>query len=252
MRLTLVGHATVLIELDGVRLLTDPLRRDRTGFLLAGSPTDYQAAARGLDAALISHFHRDHYDPRSLRSLDPLIRLIGPPGTATRVRRQGLSNVSEIQPGESIAVEGVTVRATKALHGRLPRQMRSIALGFLVCGTEKVYFAGDTDLFPEMDELASENVDVALLPVGGWGPRLGSGHLDPRRAAEALRLIRPRIAVPIHWGFLAPAGLGRRELCYLTEPGKTFAELAAATAPEVAVNLLEPGESLDVTASLRD
>lgn len=249
MRLTTVGHATVLVELDGVRFLTDPLLRDRVAFLRAGPRATDPAWSRALQAVLLSHFHRDHYDPRSLASLDHSVLVVGPPGTAARLRRHGFSNVAELRPGESIGVSDVAVRATKALHGRMPAPFGSTAIGFVVSGSSRLYFAGDTDLFPELAQLASERLDVALLPIGGWGPRLGAGHLDPRRAAEALRLIRPRVAVPIHWGVLRPLGLGRLRLRYLARPGKTFARLAAEIAPEVEIRLLEPGQSLEIAGS---
>jgi L-ascorbate metabolism protein UlaG (beta-lactamase superfamily) len=251
MRLTLVGHATVLIELDGVRLLTDPLLRDRTTLLRAQRRTRDPAWSHALDAVLLSHFHRDHYDPRSLRLLDSTLRVVGPPGTARRLRRLSRVDVVELRPGESTAVNGVSVRATRALHGRVPVRFRPIALGFLVLGSERLYFAGDTDLFPEMSELASERLDAALVPIGGWGPRLGAGHLDPPRAAEAIRLIKPRVAVPIHWGFLRPLGLGWLTPRYLTQPGRRFADLCAEAAPEVDVCLLEPGQTVELTAPLR-
>jgi L-ascorbate metabolism protein UlaG (beta-lactamase superfamily) len=248
MRLTLVGHATVLIELDRVRLLTDPLLRDRTTFLRAQRRTLDPRWTQGLHAVLLSHFHRDHYDPHSLRLLDPATLVVGPPGSARRLRRHGRVNIRELRPGEATAINGVTVCATKAEHGRTPARFRSMALGFLVTGSERLYFAGDTDLFPDLAELASEHVDVALVPIGGWGPRLGAGHLDPRRAAEAIRLIEPRIAVPIHWGFLRPLGLGRFSPRYLTEPGAVFARVCAEVAPQVEVRLLSPGQSLDFVA----
>ena len=247
MRVTAVGHATVLVEVDGVRLLTDPLLRDRITFLRAGARAREAALRERLDAVLVSNFHRDHFDPRSIAHVDPAALVVGPPGTAKRLARRGRTNVAELRPGESVDVRGVTVRATPALHGRMPERFRSVALGFLVLGSARLYFAGDTDLFPELTELASGRLDVALLPVGGWGPRLGAGHLDPQRAAEALRLIRPRIAVPIHFGVLRPLGFGRSNLSYLTQPGRTFARLAAETAPEVEIRLLDPGDSLDVT-----
>jgi L-ascorbate metabolism protein UlaG (beta-lactamase superfamily) len=245
MRLTLVGHATVLIELDRLRVLTDPLLRDRATFLRARRTWNPSWSER-LDCVLLSHFHRDHYDPRSLRRLDPATLVVGPPGTAKRVRRQGLHNATELRPGESRELNGVNVEAVEALHGRVPGRFGSMSLGFLVRGSSHVYFAGDTDLFPGMADLAKEDVDVALLPVGGWGPRLGAGHLDPRRAAEALNLIRPRLAVPIHWGLLRPLGLGRGDPRYLTEPGSLFARLAAELAPGVEIHLLEPGQTLEV------
>jgi L-ascorbate metabolism protein UlaG (beta-lactamase superfamily) len=138
------------------------------------------------------------------------------------------------------------VTATPAEHGRLPGRLRQVAIGYVVAGTTSVYFAGDTDLFPEMSDLAPLRLDVALLPIWGWGPRLGAGHLDPRRAAEALRLIRPRIAIPIHWGVLRPLGVGWLEPGYMTKPGKLFAEAAAELAPEVEVKILAPGESVRI------
>jgi L-ascorbate metabolism protein UlaG (beta-lactamase superfamily) len=246
-RLTLVGHATVLIEVDGVRLLTDPLLRDRVTFLRTPRRPLDPAWSRDLDAVLLSHFHRDHYDPRSLALLDRSTPVVGPPGTAVRVGRRGFENVTEIRPGESCVVGGVEVRGTPAAHGRVPKRFRSLALGFVVAGRTSLYFAGDTDVFDEMAELADAKVDVALLPVGGWGPRLGAGHLDPRRAAESLRLIRPRIAIPMHWGHLRPLGLGRFSPRYLAEPGRIFAGYAAELAPGVEARVLAPGESTEVT-----
>jgi L-ascorbate metabolism protein UlaG (beta-lactamase superfamily) len=118
-------------------------------------------------------------------------------------------------------------------------------VGYLVDASTRVYFAGDTDLFDEMAELRGR-VDVALIPVGGWGLTLGPGHLDPVRAAQAVGLIRPRVAVPIHWGTLWPAGLGwaRRDLFAL--PGERFAQAVAALAAQVEVRVLRPGAETTV------
>ena len=116
------------------------------------------------------------------------------------------------------------------------------ALGFVLEeGTTKVYFAGDTDVFPAMAELAPD-LDVAMLPVWGWGPRLGHGHMNPRRAAEALRLLAPRYAIPIHWGTLWPFGMGRVVPGRLTDPPREFARFARRYAPGVRVLLTPPGE----------
>jgi L-ascorbate metabolism protein UlaG (beta-lactamase superfamily) len=108
-----------------------------------------------------------------------------------------------------------------------------------------VYFAGDTQLFPEMEALAGR-VDAALLPVWGWGPRLGTGHLDPRTAAEALVRIRPRIAIPIHWGTFYPFALARLWPRPLERPPQDFAREAARIAPLTEVRLLTPGETTDL------
>lgn len=116
-----------------------------------------------------------------------------------------------------------------------------------------MYFAGDTGIFEGMGEIGRSSLDVALLPVGGWGPlallweRLPlsvPGHLDPRRAAEALRLLRPLLAVPIHWGTYAPFGLERAMAASLVRPPEAFRNHAAELAPEVEVRTLLPGEML--------
>jgi L-ascorbate metabolism protein UlaG (beta-lactamase superfamily) len=199
-----------------------------------------------IDAVLLSHFHRDHYDPPSLAALDPATLVVGPPGAARRLRSRGFREVVDVGPGESVAVSRLEIRATPANHGRLPGPLRSAAVGFVVSGSARVYFAGDTDLFPEMADLAPAHLHVAFLPIGGWGPRLGKGHLDPRRAVRALELIRPRIAIPIHWGLLRPLGLGWLKPSYLTQPAELFARLASELVPDVDVRILEPGESLEL------
>jgi L-ascorbate metabolism protein UlaG (beta-lactamase superfamily) len=96
-----------------------------------------------------------------------------------------------------------------------------------------------------MADLAG-GLDLALLPVWGWGPTIGSGHLDPRRAAEALRILKPRVAVPIHWGTLYPRGLRWLRPWQLTNPPLEFARVADELAPEVDVRVLEPGESISL------
>jgi L-ascorbate metabolism protein UlaG (beta-lactamase superfamily) len=247
MRLTLIGHASVLVELDGVRILTDPLLRDRALFLRMEARPEPPEGTLQPDIVVLSHFHRDHYDPASLRSLAGSVVLIGPPGAAKRARRHGSHQAVELSPGDSTSFRGIRVQATAASHGRLRGPFVHTPIGFLISGTQRVYFAGDTDLFPEMASLASEKIDVALIPIGGWGPRLGTGHLDPPRAAEALGLIQPRIAIPIHWGSLRPFWVDEAPP-YLTEPGREFTELAAETAPQVQVVVLAPGESLELDA----
>ena len=239
-RLTMVGHSTVQVELDGVTLLTDPLLRDRVLLLRAARPPGYRPPRLAPDAVLLSHFHRDHYDPRSLQLFDRSVPVVGPPGTRARLAKRGFANAVELEPGETTTVGGVTVRATPAVHGP------GAALGFLLAGSARLYFAGDTDLFPEMAELGAEGLDAALLPIGGWGLRVPEGHLDPPRAAEALRLLRPRIAVPMHYGVLRPLGARGFVDRRVGTPEVAFTQLAHEIAPDVDVRVLEPGESLEV------
>jgi L-ascorbate metabolism protein UlaG (beta-lactamase superfamily) len=87
-------------------------------------------------------------------------------------------------------------------------------------------------------------IDAALLPVAGWGPTLGPGHMDAERAAEAAALLRPAVAVPIHWGTLHPRG--RRRGAWFHRPPHRFAARVAQLAPEVDVRVLEPGAALEL------
>jgi L-ascorbate metabolism protein UlaG (beta-lactamase superfamily) len=234
----------VLLELSGARLLTDPLLRGRILHLRRAVPLVDEPLDR-LDAVLVSHLHYDHLDPPSLRRLDRGTRVVVPKGAGKVARGSGLGNVQEVTAGETVRVGRVVVRAVRAEHdSSRVFGARSEALGYVVEGAQRVYFPGDTDLYPEMADLAP-GLDVALLPIWGWGPSLGPGHLDPRRAAEALALLRPRIAVPIHWGTYYPAQATRlKQPAFLREPVWTFQRHAAELAPEVDVRVLEVGGEL--------
>jgi L-ascorbate metabolism protein UlaG (beta-lactamase superfamily) len=243
-----VGHSTVLIEVDGVRLLTDPLLRRRVGHLRRDSQVDL-GSLQNLDAVLISHAHRDHLDIPSLRRLDRGTTAIVPRGLRRLVRGLGFNRVVEVDEGEALPMGPVEVRATHAEHDeRRPpfSRVSGPALGYVISGSSRIYFAGDTALFQRMDGLVSD-LDLALVPIWGWGPTLGRGeHLDPASAAQALSLLRPRMAVPIHWGTYRPLQHGlRREPAFLREPAESFVREAAAAAPEVEVRVLKPGERLD-------
>ena len=147
----------------------------------------------------------------------------------------------ELAAGESTEVAGVEVLAVEAVHDRhrLRIGLHADTLGFVVGGT--VYFAGDTDLFDGMADLAG--IEVALIPVWGWGPSLGHGHLDPEAAARAAALLQPRIAVPIHWGTFFPHLMHLWKSDRLTDPPHEFAAAVARLAPEVDVRVLPPGGS---------
>jgi L-ascorbate metabolism protein UlaG (beta-lactamase superfamily) len=246
-RLTWVGHATVLFEVGGARLLSDPVLRDRLAHLRRhGAPPGPDVAQR-IDAVLISHVHFDHLDAPSLKLLGKDVRMLVPTGGGRLLTRIGFANVDELRVGDRAEVAGAVVTAVPAVHDghRHPLAHEAETLGFEVAGAQRVYFAGDTELFDAMSDLAG-GLDVALLPVWGWGPSLGPGHMDPLGAARAAATLRPRVAVPIHWGTLFPVGLARTKGRALIDPPHEFARHLAQLAPEVQVRLLAPGDAMDL------
>jgi L-ascorbate metabolism protein UlaG (beta-lactamase superfamily) len=254
MRITFVGHSTVAIEAAGALLLTDPLLRDSLlGFLRRRPPLPPLGAAGRPDAVLISHLHYDHLDFPSLRALPSGTPIVAPRGSRGFLGRRGFHDVVELSEGGSVRIGGLRVMAVPAHHGRggRPGAGRVGSLGYLVEAEARVYFAGDTELFDEMGEIGG-SLDCALLPIWGWGPRLGPGHLDPFTAAKALRLLKPRLAVPIHWGTYTPVGAPRLWPWLASEAARRFARDAARVAPEVEVRVLAVGQSLDLDRVVRE
>jgi L-ascorbate metabolism protein UlaG (beta-lactamase superfamily) len=194
------------------------------------------------DGVLVSHAHLDHLDLPSLRRLERSIPIFVPRGLAGTVRRAGLRHIIEVNAGDRVTVGEIDVLVTPAEHDgrRLPVSRAYEAVGYIIEGPHRVYFAGDTDLFEEMADLGGD-LAVALLPVWGWGTKVGQGHLDPERAARAAALLRPRFAVPIHWGTLAAP---RAPLSASAWPAHEFARLTTLSAPEVDVRVLGHGETL--------
>jgi len=236
-----VGHATVLLEIAGLRILTDPFLRDTLGPLERHGPPPDPVALRDIDLVLISHGHADHFDRRSLAMLGSGPTVIVPSGLGDVAGRWTGAEVRELEVGDRSELRGASVEAVPARHWMTPGAPRAQPQGYLVDAGSRIWFAGDTGLFPGLAELAGR-VDVALLPVWTWGPHRGPGHLGPRSAAEVLKLTRAPVAVPIHWGTLYPRRLHRFWRSPLTEPGDRFAAHAARIAPDAEVRVLRPGE----------
>jgi L-ascorbate metabolism protein UlaG (beta-lactamase superfamily) len=249
-----LGHSTVRVELAGHTVLTDPLLTPRVGPLRRVVPPPAPAAYAGVDLVLVSHLHADHLHLPSLRLLGPDVRIAVPRGAGAWLRSRGFRHVVEVLPGESFPHGALRVTATPADHTghrwgpRATFGPDTHAVGHLVeAAGQTVYVSGDTDLFDEMHLIGARGVDVALLPVWGWGPSLGPGHLDPRSAAEAVQRLRPRLVVPVHWGTLvvrgstALPGLRSRVRRLLVDPPRDFAAAVAARGLDTHVAVTEPG-----------
>ena len=242
------GHACVLLALDDVQLLTDPVLVRRMGPLhyVGHLPTRDELAH--VDAVLISHLHHDHLHLRSLALLPPTTRLIAPRGAADVLRGRVGRPVEELAPGDTTTVGRVMVTATSAAHdGRRHRGgPRAATLGFVLSGTRTAYFAGDTELFPgmadEVETAAGGVLDLALIPVGGWGLNLGTGHMDPSEGAEAVARLHPRHVVPVHWGSLRLPVVWRARRTWHSSSGPDFARLVEASGAATSVRVLAPGE----------
>ena len=258
-----VGHSTVRVELAGRTVLTDPLLADTVGLLRRVVPLPNPATWAGTDVVLISHLHGDHLHLPSLRSLGHDVHVVVPRGAAAWLRGHGFRRVDELSAGETITDGPLTITAVRAEHSghrwgpRLTHGPATESLGYLVeGGGSTVYASGDTGLFDGMAVLAKHAVDVALLPVWGWGPNLGPGHLDPVTAAEAVALVRPQVVVPVHWGTLAPAGLASlpnplraRMRRLLVDPPHSFAAEVAARGLDTRVAVTRPGDAVDLAVA---
>ncbi len=248
MRITYIGHSTVLIEMDGVTVVTDPVFRNRIAHLTRETARIEPGWAPHVDAALVSHLHRDHCDLPSLRRLGSATPILAPTGSRKFFLRRRFRDIEELQVGHSRRVGDVKVTATFAEHpgNRMMISVPGRAIGFIVEGSQRVYFAGDTDLFSGMQDFADLDVTVALLPVWGWGKDLGEGHLDPHRAAIAAHRVHPQVAIPIHWGTFRPIGSRRAMETLLTSPPKLFQAAVRDMAPSVSVEIVEPGGSVTI------
>lgn len=239
--LTWLGHSTVAIDVDGARLLTDPVLRRRIWHLRRDAAAD----PGHIDGILVSHTHFDHLDRGSLRRFDRSLPVVVPTGAGKLLRGWGHSQVLEADAGDELEVGGLVVRATPAVHesSRGPLSAATASLGYVVSGSTTVYFAGDTDLFDGMEEIGGGGLDLALLPIWGWGTNIGAGHLDPERAARAAALLLPKAVVPIHWGTLYPLGLARLRPEPLRSPPRELARWMRELAPQSELRVLAPGET---------
>ena len=251
---TWLGHATVVVDIDGVRIVADPLLRRHNGLLVRRGRRPDPAAWFGADAVLLSHLHHDHAEVPSLKMLGGVPILTAEPNARWAIRK-GL-NAPDMGPDGWTPIAGseVEVRLTPAVHAARPMPHRpNAANGHLVRGPSGiVWLAGDTELFDGMEglpELAGGPIDVALVPVGGWGPRLSPGHLGPDEASVACRLVGAGVAIPVHWGTLHPPAVQAWPGGWMDTPGPKFAAALPSESPTCRPVVLGLGESHTLPAS---
>jgi L-ascorbate metabolism protein UlaG (beta-lactamase superfamily) len=224
MRVTNLGHATLMVEMGGVRVLTDPNFDARLGGVLPRVRTTglTWGALPAPDAVLLSHAHADHLSFASLRALTARLRvpIYAPAGVARWLVARGHPDARAIRPGESASISGaagtVTVTAGAAAHegsryGFDRWGGRGDANSYLIdSGAESAFFAGDTGLRGDSHALVAQAIsargrqlDAALLPIGRapwWKPGFRRNHLSPADALELFDWLGARVLIPYHWG----------------------------------------------------
>ncbi len=198
-----------------------------------------------MDVVLVSHLHHDHLHVPSLRRFGVDVPIVVPRGGERLLRDIAPDRIVPAAPGETLELVGARIEVLPATHdGARGPGSKAVgpALGFRVeAGDRSLWFPGDTELRDDMADV--RRVDLALVPIGGWGPTLEDGHMDPVAGAEAVGLVGATTAVPVHWGTFWPLGL-RHVLRanhdrLFTTPGERFVE-ALARSGEGAVSLLAP------------
>ena len=243
LRITDIGHSTMLIELAGLRILTDPWFTDPVFGIVTHSKSPGMTIedVPDIDVVLVSHGHFDHCDLKALSKLNKSATVIVPESkTAGRIKKLGYSEVAVLAPWESRVISNVSVTAVPASHP-VPE------CGYVMASAgTAVYFGGDTRYVSELQQIGETfDIEVALLPINGLRlPFLGKVAMDPADAAEAALQLKARIAIPIHYNISLTVPLLKR-LFERSAPGTPeifSAELKRRNRHVKAVTL-NPGES---------
>jgi len=252
MKATWLGHSTVFLDLEGTRILTDPVWSERSGPFSWIGPRRYYAPPIPLAelpqpaVVVISHDHYDHLDRRTLEAMrDWDTRFVVPLGVGARLVRWGIrpERITELDWWEHTQVDTVEITATPARHasGRgLFDKDRSLWAGYAFRSPEhRVYFSGDTGLFPGMEEIGKRlgPFDLTMIETGAYGPAWPDWHLGPEQAVQAHLMVRGTRMLPIHWGLFSLAGHG------WTEPVERL-QVAART-QGIPILTPQPGEPFE-------
>ncbi len=252
LRVTWLGHSSLLVEIDGHRLLTDPIWSERpTPLTFIGPKRWYAPPIRldelpPIDAVLISHDHYDHLDYATITAMkDWPTTFIVPLGVGAHLAYWGVPerNIIELDWWERTRVGDLEVVCTPARHasGRtLLDNDRTLWAGYALVGVKhRAYYSGDTGLFPALDEIGAKlgPFDLTMIEVGQYHRAWPDWHIGPEQAVKAHLMLRGRVLLPIHWGLFKLAFHG------WTEPMERV--LAAAKLSGVTVLTPRPGQSVE-------
>jgi len=255
MKITYIGHATLLLEVAGVRILTDPNFEPKLGRLLprVSPPGIALAELPKLDAVLLTHAHADHLSFESLERMPRDMPLYAPPVVARWLRRLGFGHALELAPGDSVQVGPATIHAAAATHHGNRYgfdRWRSAANMYLIDAGETIFFAGDTALVADTHGLVERvlwqhqrELDLALLPIGyapWWKPGFRKGHLTHEDALTLFERLHARVLVPYHWGTFRHVTATAHDAIQRLRARLESHHLRAA------VRIIEPGEALDL------
>ena len=214
LRMSWLGHSTVLVEVDGHRVLTDPVFGPRVSPVSwAGGSKRFHAAPATiaqlpkLDAVLLSHDHYDHLCRESIETLAKLdVPVVTSLGVGARLEKMGVRTVHELDWWEDVRIGGLQLTATPAQHfsGRTLTDRNDTFWSSWVIQSDrrKVFFSGDTGLTPAFGKVHERfgTMDVVMLEIGAWNEAWGDIHLGPKGALEAFDLLGGGTLFPVHWG----------------------------------------------------
>ena len=259
LRATWLGHSTTLVEMDGHRVLVDPVWAERASPSQRVGPRRFHpppvslGGLPALDVVLVTHDHYDHLDMAAVQALarnktHAKARFVVPLGVGAHLERWGVppARIAELDWEESVDVGALTLTATPARHfsGRGVRDGdRTLWASWVVDGpTRRVFHSGDSGPWEGFADIGARHgpFDLTMVKIGAYGPTWPDIHLDPEQAVAAHQALRGALLLPIHWGTFNLA------FHAWDEPAERV--LAAAEAAGVALVMPRPGEPVEPDA----